>query len=260
MQKVNKSNFYNKEFFSLLSEISVKSAKEVIPLILKYFTPQSVVDLGCGTGAWLSIWEKYGVKDVLGIDGDYINESQLLIQKESFMNADLEYTIILTKKFDLAMSLEVAEHIKPEHAGDFIHSLCNMSNVVLFSAAIPHQGGILHYNEQYPDYWIKLFSQNDFSPYDCVRDKIWNNKNVNTCYQQNILFFVKNSEQDKYLLITGEKKAVLPLVHPELYELKQRVINDYKQIVKTPFHAGWFFFKKYCKLILKGLGLRKNIF
>jgi SAM-dependent methyltransferase len=253
-----KSKSYTKSFYDVESPGSLMSAQEVIPVVLQFIIPKSVIDIGCGTGSWLSVWEKNGVTDILGIDGDYIDTGQLLIQKDKFMKADLESTIILSKKFDLAMSLEVAEHIKPAHADDFIQSLCTMSNVVLFSAAIPHQEGVLHYNEQYPDYWIKLFAQHDYSPYDCIRDKIWNNNKVNACYRQNILFFIKNSEQYKYLPITGEKKAVLPLIHPEHYELKQRVINDYKQITKTPFHAGWFFLKKYSKLILEGLGLRKK--
>ncbi len=257
MRKINKSEFYNKEFFSRLSENSVKSATEVIPIILNYFRPHSVVDIGCGTGSWLSVWEKNGVTDILGIDGEYINAGQLLIQKDKFMIADFESKVTLSKKFDLAMSLEVAEHIKPEHSANFIQSLCNMSDVVLFSAAIPHQGGILHYNEQYPDYWINQFSQHGFFPYDCIREKIWNNNKVTACYRQNILFFIKNSSADKFTSITGENKTVLPLIHPEHYESKQREVNTYKQILKTPFHASWFFLKKYGKFILKTVGLHR---
>jgi hypothetical protein len=257
MGKINKPDFYNEEFFSSLSASSVKSATEVIPVILNYFRPHSVVDLGCGTGAWLSVWEKNGVTDILGIDGEYINAEQLLIQKDKFMKADLESKIILPKKYELAMSLEVAEHIKPEHAEDFIHSICNMSDVVLFSAAIPHQEGILHYNEQYPGYWINLFARHDFSPYDCIREKIWNNNIINACYRQNMLFFIKNNSAGKFAAITGENKSVLPLVHPEHFESKQREVNTYKQILKTPFHAGWFFMKKYGKFILRSLGLRR---
>jgi SAM-dependent methyltransferase len=257
MRKNNKLTFYTKDFFSSLSENSIKSAEEIIPIIQNYIKPHSVVDVGCGTGAWLSIWEKNGIQDILGIDGEYINAEQLLIQQDKFRIADLEAKVILPKKFDLVMSLEVAEHIKPEHAGAFIQSLCNMSDIVLFSAAIPHQGGTLHYNEQYPDYWIKLFALNDFSPYDCIREKIWNNKKINACYRQNILFFIRNTSMDKFPSITGENKSVLPLIHPEHYESKQKEINTYKQILKTPFHAGWFFLKKYGKFILMSLGFRK---
>lgn len=252
-----KSKAYNKSFYELESAGSLMSAREVIPVVMQFIIPQSVIDIGCGTGTWLAEWAKKGVKDISGIDGGYINESQLIIHKDNFISRDLEKELNIQRQYDLVMSLEVAEHLSPQAAPVFIRSLCKLGNVILFSAAIPHQGGILHFNEQYPDYWIKLFAQNDFAPYDCIREKIWNNDNVNACYRQNILFFLKKSERDQYPQISCHNKAVLPLIHPEHYELKQRVIDDYKQIMKTPFHTGWFFMKKYTKAILRILGIRK---
>jgi cyclopropane fatty-acyl-phospholipid synthase-like methyltransferase len=248
---------YNKSYYDLVSAGSLISAQEVIPVVMQYIIPRSVIDIGCGVGAWLSVWSKKGVRDISGIDGDYVDVNQLMINKENFSSGDIEKELNIQRQYELVMSLEVAEHLKPEAAPVFIRSLCQLGEVILFSAAIPHQEGVMHINEQYPDYWIKLFAQHGYSPYDCIRDKIWNNVKIDVCYRQNMLFFIKDSAKDKFQSITKENKSVLSLVHPDHYEFKQREINSLKHVLKTPFHTAWFFFKKYCKLFLKSIGLYK---
>ena len=251
------SAVYTKEYYSEITRGSLQSAEATIPVILQFITPSSVADIGCGTGSWLSVWTKHGVTDICGYDGAYIDREQLLIDKDKFVPVDIETGIPISKKFDLVMSLEVAEHIHPENASVFIRSLCDLGNVILFSAAIPHQGGLNHFNEQYPEYWMNLFSENGYTAYDCIREKIWNNKNIDTCYRQNIFFFVSNSAQRDHPLITTYRKPVLALVHPEHYELKQRNISDYQKILRSPFHAWWYLFKKFWKNILTKSGLWK---
>lgn len=242
---------YNEVYFKQRADNVVLSANEIIPLLLKYFTPQSVVDVGCGIGAWLSVWEEKGVTDVLGIDGSYINSGQLLINKRKFLSADLEKEIKISKKFELAMSLEVAEHIRPEFAANFIRSICSLSDIVLFSAAIPHQGGALHYNEQYPEYWVNHFAKNGFSAYDVLREKIWDNTNINAYYRQNILVFINDQVKDKYADLIKYNRPVLSLVHPDYLEEKGYEISLYEKALKNPFTASWYFIKKYGKKIAR---------
>jgi 2-polyprenyl-3-methyl-5-hydroxy-6-metoxy-1,4-benzoquinol methylase len=141
-----KSKHYTYKYFEELSKGSLQSAKEIIPLILNYISPKSVIDVGCGTGTWLSVWQQHGVNDILGIDGNYIDKTHLMINVDQFLGADLETDIPINRRFDLVMSLEVAEHIRPEFASGFIRTLCSAGDVILFSAAIPNQGGVLHCN------------------------------------------------------------------------------------------------------------------
>lgn len=251
MGKDKKPVPYNEAYYKDRTDYAVMSAREVIPLILQYFSPGSVADIGCGMGAWLSVWEQNGVKDIVGIDGSYINPEQLLINKENFLSADLEKALSLSRKFDLVMSLEVAEHIRPEFAAQFIRSLCTLSDVVLFSAAIPHQGGLLHYNEQYPTYWVNLFAKCGFSPYDVLREKIWDNRKVNAYYRQNILLFVNDRLKGNYPSLIKDSKPVRSLVHPDYLEQKEFEIIHYKKALANPFTACWYFIKKYGKKILK---------
>ena len=244
-----KRQLYNRKYYQSIEPGSSASASEVISVIQSFISPASVVDIGCGTGAWLAEWKKKGATEIHGIDGKHIRPEQLLIDMENFQIADLEKMIYPSRKFDLVTSLEVAEHISPDSAVNFIHSICQFGEVVLFSAAIPGQGGVNHINEQYPDYWIEIFKNENFSPYDFIREKIWFNKKIDACYRQNLLFFVKNEAKEKYPSITMHERTVLPLVHPEHFEKKEEMLLSYKKVLRTPFHTGWHFIKIFIRFL-----------
>jgi SAM-dependent methyltransferase len=252
------SGYYTDEYYEEIAERSLASAKEIIPLIQKIISPKSVVDVGCGTGAWLSAWKQNDVNDITGIDGHYVNENKLMINTGNFIKADLENDLNLNRYYDLVMSLEVAEHIRPEKASVFIRSLCKLGDIILFSAAIPNQEGLLHYNEQYPKYWISKFSEFGFLPYDCIRKEIWENDLIDVNYRQNLLFFINREKTSSYPSIAGVGNNVLPLVHPLHFEHKQTVIRSYQNVLRTPFHAGWYFIKKYGKYLFSKQDNRKK--
>jgi SAM-dependent methyltransferase len=242
-------NFHNVHF-----QHSLNSAKEIVPLFLSYYKPQSVLDVGCGLGTWLNVFQENQC-DVFGIDGDYVQTNDLIIDKNKFKDYDLNLKFDLHRKFDLVTSLEVAEHILPANAKAFIDSICLHGDVVLFSAAIPGQEGTLHYNEQYNDYWINLFYQNDYECIDFLRHEIWNNKKISWWYRQNILIFIKKSEikNPLYDLITKEKGQYQnSYVHPELFAYKCAKAKNFEKLVKSPFALLKYYFKRVkSKLIYK---------
>jgi SAM-dependent methyltransferase len=212
---------YPAKFYDEQAEGSKRSAEEIVPLVLELLEPESVVDVGCGTGAWLSVFAEAGIKDILGIDGDWVDKEALLIPEKNFLAADLLQPIKLAKKFDLAISLEVAEHLPAESAETFVASIVGLAPIVLFSAAAPFQGGTNHLNEQWPEYWAQLFRQHNYLAVDCLRKKIWDNEKVEPWYAQNILLFAPmkiisdNKELSKYFLTT--KQDELSLIHPKIY-------------------------------------------
>jgi SAM-dependent methyltransferase len=189
------------------------SAREILPIVLEIIKPASVVDVGCGTGHWLAAARELGVRDILGLDGVWVDREQLVISAENFRIHDLATPLQLERRFDLALSLEVAEHLSPAAARNYVQNLSQAADAVLFSAAIPGQGGRRHLNEQWPAYWADWFQEFGYECYDYVRPKVWTNPRVAWYYAQNSLIFSCRGE--RYRL--GAPVRPLPLVHPELW-------------------------------------------
>jgi SAM-dependent methyltransferase len=212
---------YTPEFFATLQAGSRNSAREIVPLILELIHPQSVVDVGCGDGTWLSVFQEFGIRDYLGIDGDYIESEQLQISSDNFLSFDLKQPISIEKAFDLVLSLEVAEHLPADCADIFVDSLTKLGEAIVFSAAIPYQGGTEHINEQWQNYWVTRFQSRGYQVIDCLRNKIWNNEQVEPWYAQNSLIFVKEDRLDNYPLLQQELQKTnttqLAIVHPKIY-------------------------------------------
>jgi SAM-dependent methyltransferase len=212
-----------KSFNHIPSAYNERSAKEVLPFIINQFHPNSILDVGCGLGTWLSVARNLGVNDITGVDGDYINTSELFIPESFFVKTDLTKYFNLNREYDLAICLEVAEHIEEEAADIFIASLVRHSKLILFSAAIPDQVGERHVNEQPPGYWQKKFQYHGFQYYDIVRKRFWENKNVDWWYKQN-MFIVAHKELHLNFEICGE---IHSYVHPELYSIRMQMLKNY---------------------------------
>ena len=211
---------YDSAFYSAYANESKASAREVVAIVNAALQPRSVVDVGCGIGTWLSIWKDLGVENVMGIDGSYVLPKDLLIPTANFHAMDLKSpTNDFNIQFDIVESLEVAEHLPREVAERFVSFLCSLGSVVLFSAAIPFQGGVDHINEQWPEYWIELFRQRGFEAVDALRPILWNNPRVAHYYAQNAVIFVRADRTDvvsKLQALGTESPRIspLPLVHP----------------------------------------------
>ena len=226
---------YTKDFYDSLQEGAWQSAREIIPLVLEMIQPKSVIDVGCGIGTWLSVFKEFGVEDCLGIDGNYIDPEALQISLQEFHSFDLKQPLQIDRQFDLVVSLEVAEHLPNECAEIFVDSLTRLGSVVLFSAAIPFQGGTEHLNEQWPDYWVRHFQKCNYIVIDCLRKQLWNNKSVEPWYAQNILVFVREDCIKEYPSLEKEflnaQTSQLAIVHPKIYfnNLAQMTVETRKR-------------------------------
>lgn len=186
-------SLYNDSFYIWVNDTALRSANALLPVLSKYISPTSVLDIGCGRGAWLSVWKNFGVQNVLGIDGSYVLSDSILIERNEFIASDLTVEIPVDRTFDLVQCLEVAEHLEPTVSEQFIKKIASHSNFVLFSAAQPGQGGENHINERMPSFWAKVFEDNGFYCYDFLRPEICQNENISKWYRYNILFFVRSS-------------------------------------------------------------------
>ena len=193
----------------------------VVPFVLDLFPNiHSAVDFGCGIGTWLKAFKDQGVDEILGLDGAW-NDPNLLFQfirEDEFRCVDLENPIHLDKRYDLVISLEVAEHLRKESADTFVQSLVDAGKIILFSAATPGQRGFKHINEQWPSYWVDKFRQHGYKTYDIIREKIWDEPSVETWYKQNMFLAVHESIQ-----MNCEEVDIHPMVHPDTKKLMYKL-------------------------------------
>jgi SAM-dependent methyltransferase len=225
-------NLYGEQFWEGHSTGSRQSADIVAPIIVSMLRPQSVVDVGCGIGTWLASFADSGVPTVLGLDGAYAKKVGLQIPEERFVACDLREPPNVGRTFDLAVSLEVAEHLPPECAEDFVDSLVRLAPAVLFSAAIPGQGGTGHVNERWQSFWAGLFLARGYTAVDCVRPRVWDDPRVSFWYAQNTLLYV-DSKRVALEPDTAIRDFPLDIVHPRQYELEmKRNCGDAPRIVR----------------------------
>jgi hypothetical protein len=200
-------NPYTARYYHTISQGSIRSAQVVMSAL--GFQPKSIIDVGCGVGEWHA-----GHPDYTGVDYQ-VQREDLLIPAERFVECDLNHEFPqLDRTFDLCLCLEVAEHLKPSRAEGLVKMLCNLSDRVLFSAAIPHQGGTGHMNEAWQSYWAELFKQNGFGAAkrqpdirDCAEVELW--------YRQNIVLYERGA-RDRV------QDFVLPAYYLQIVEALRR--------------------------------------
>ncbi|MBF0249694.1 MAG: hypothetical protein HQL35_03580 [Alphaproteobacteria bacterium] len=209
------------------SKINAYSAHVVTKLVSDVFRPKSVVDFGCALGGWLMAWKNNGVETVQGIDGDYVDLNALLIERGEFLPADLSRPVKLPECYDVAQSVEVAEHLPRASARVLVEGLCTRAPVVLFSAAPPGQGGRGHVNEQPYEYWRDLFAEQGFSLYDWVRPQIRGDHGIQPWYRYNLLLFIRDGF-DVPEAVRATRVPVsgpVPDVSPPLFRIRKAMVN-----------------------------------
>ncbi|WP_018262405.1 class I SAM-dependent methyltransferase [Methylobacterium sp. WSM2598] len=242
-------DLYDRSFYGEQRSGSLNSALIVAPMVCAIFAPRSVLDLGCGVGTWLKAFSQAGVADVAGIDGDYVSRDDLEIAQEHFTPRDLTTEITFDRRFDLAMSLEVGEHLPTDKAPVLVRSLSNAADVVLFSAAIPYQGGIGHINCQWQSWWADLFAREGYEAFDLFRPALWNDGRVEAWYRQNMLVYARHAGAETARAHLRGGGLPLDVVHPAELERGMlgvprvsHVIEDLKlalgRRIRSSFGAG----------------------
>jgi len=218
---------YGGEFYKSQMDVSYLSARKYALFLYQLFRPKRVVDVGCGRGMWLRAFKEAGACYLVGYDGPWITQQDIGDSSIRFVDADLNDLIsrVGDERFDLAMSLEVAEHLDPLSATEFVEALTKMSDVVMFSAAYEYQGGTNHINEQKHSYWARKFADFDYAPFDIFRPAFWDDVEVGACYRQNTFLYIKNGaalssrlEQSGYVPLKNIR--FMDCVHPDFYQEK----------------------------------------
>lgn len=212
---------YDTTFHTSLKAGARASADRLMPWVLELVAPASIVDVGCGSGEWLAVAAAHGVTDYLGVDGPWVAHGTLEIPLDRFRTENLAAPLDLGRSFDLALCLEVAEHLPPEAGPVLVQTLTAHAPVVLFSAAVPGQGGEGHVNEAWPSYWRDQFAARRFLCVDVVRPRVWADADIEPWYRQNTLLFVADTHLPQSAELARHAAATrappLDIVHPALF-------------------------------------------
>ena len=203
------AEYFDAAYFRWQADAAERSAGAVVPFVIDRLHPTSVVDVGCGSGAWLKVFRDHGVADVIGVDGSYVRPESLRIRPQHFVAHDLSEPLRLDREFDLAISLEAAHYISEDRATALVESIATLAPTVLFGAAVPHQPGGPARNRQWPSWWAALFARQGFRAEDWLRPLVWEDARVDWWYAQNTILYVRDG---------GAGERVQSLIHPGLLE------------------------------------------
>lgn len=218
---------YNENFHKDTELLTRHSAEVVCNLLSSIYKVQSVCDVGGGIGVWIDTFKKlHDFQEGIVLDGDYIDEGQLLISKDEFYPCDLEKQISIDRKFDLVICLEVAEHLRKERARSLVRDLCKLGDVILFSAAIPYQGGDGHINERPISYWRNMFYKEGYEAFDIVRPNIQNDKDICWWYKNNMIVYCNRESEICSLLDKVKTPIMLDWVRIETYLGQVNILNS----------------------------------
>jgi SAM-dependent methyltransferase len=243
--KHESSSIYDDSFFEEHTSVILQAARIIMPFLLRLTRPKSVIDVGCALGAWLKVFEENGAERIRGLDGLYVDRSKLLIESACFTPVDITEAVTVHRavtfrpdeQYDLAVCLEVAEHLPESSAPALVRTLTTLAPLILFSAAIPGQGGIGHVNEQWPAYWKSLFQKCGFQRLDPIRRHIWRDDRVPFWYRQNIFLYVSHDAiGESEALREEEKFAELDVTYVEFlnrYKTLKGVLGELPRVIKN---------------------------
>ena len=220
---------YGEAFQTMAATGSVYPARRIISAVRAVLPVRSVIDIGCARGTWLREWRAQAVDDIVGVDGPYIDRSELEIDLQCFVVHDLSSRFNIGRRFDLAQSLEVAEHLPPGRAATFVADIVAHAPVVLFSAAAPGQGGENHLNERTAEYWRGLFREHDYVAIDCLRPLLAGTRDIPTWYRYNLILYAQRRTTGQISAFARQFELAdeepIPDVSPWAYRMRKSIIR-----------------------------------
>ena len=189
---------------------TVAGAERVLKVLFdKVGVPDSMLDIGCGVGTWMAAALNLGCSKVHGLEGTVEAQDKLYVPRECISGIDLEGEWTVSGKYDLIVSMEVAEHLTEKAANRLMDNACHATDKILFSAAIPGQPGQNHISCKWQSDWEAAFNNHSFQCHDFIRWAVWNDENVEPWYRQNAFLARRTSAK----IETG---CIPNVIHPEV--------------------------------------------
>lgn len=228
-----KNNMYDEEFYDLIVKYNYPSAQIVAPIIVNLIQPKSIIDFGCGIGCWLKAFDESCKLDkMMGLEGKWLAKEKLMVSEKNIKYVDFmeSWEVTTEERYDLAICLEVAEHLNEEKGELLLDNMTKASDIILFSAAIPQQGGVGHVNERWQSYWVKMFQSRKYICVDILRPIIWKNQKILAHYRQNMFLFINEATIGELSKLQSyiDYPMLIDVVHPEIYS-QQRVARKFME-------------------------------
>lgn len=251
--RINKQ-LYDRDFYTLRDQRTRHAAEVIFDILMMYNVKvDSIADLGGGVGTFLSVAkQKYNLDDrnIFLLEREYVKD-YIVVEPVSYIPTDLENKITLNRKVDVAMSLEVAEHLTPTRAESYIDDLCGLSDCIIFSAAAYRQGGTNHINEQRLSYWIEKFDTRGYMPVDIFRPRIQYDGKIAFWYRQNVILYLrKGTDIANSIINTSEWLPPLDMISYDMAKHRFDVYDRYHN--SFPYRKIIFPIKKMLKGNKKG--------
>lgn len=181
---------YDKRYFTEIESKEVEQANNLCDIICKIYDPKIVGDVGCATGLYLVPFHVKGT-ETIGWD----NAEYAVGEKRVPTVVDADITKKLPKqRVDLAICLEVLEHIESGLSKPVIENITKLSDVIIFSAAQVGQGGTGHVNCRPREYWEGAFMmqgfKRDIEAEHKIREHVTKGKHAGW-FRRNLQVFVK---------------------------------------------------------------------
>lgn len=202
---------YSKNYYSRHANGSLNSANRILSLLSEFIHPNSVADIGCGTGTWGFTAEKIWGAQIFAFDRHRYDDCDMYISAEKYFQCDLRQKTRLGR-YDLAICVEVIEHIDQNYEDIVIDNLCACSDTLLFSGALPFQGGTGHINERPFSYWLEKFNMRGYTMIQDIRWSIWDQSDIEIWYRNNIMFLMKTTTKNK------PTPYPVDIIHPQMLE------------------------------------------
>lgn len=190
---------YDEEYYANVGEWARRSAPHIAATIMSDLVPESALDVGCGTGDLLEALRERGCR-VQGLEHSDAAIEAVRRRGIPVWKCDLEQALPeSSERFDVVVSLEVAEHLPESRAIPFVTLLTRSAPWVVLTAAAPGQGGTDHVNEQPPSYWHAKFSTNGYEYEERMTNR-WRTTwealgGVAPWYSQNLMIFRQRQQE-----------------------------------------------------------------
>lgn len=187
---------YDRPYYERSAAAKRVTMQHIADSIVRDTAPETLVDVGCGGGFLLAALAERGVT-CFGLEYSQAGIELCGSAGLQVRQFDLEHDTFAGGPFDVAVSMEVAEHLPASVADRFVDLLAGVAPLVVFTAARPGQVGTDHVNEQVPEYWITRFAARGLAPYEALaaswQDE-WKRLGVIECYRDNLMVFARSAD------------------------------------------------------------------